>query len=164
MVPLPEDVIVYLGQCFDSAHGADENTEGYKRNKDLRDTKEVTYQQLKRMKNWFDEFNGHENELPHILNGGHYVKGWINNTLDSISTNMRGSTEINNDVTTVGSNGQTYNDTVKFTGNSTLNTNTLNFDNNVIGTGVSLNIFPLKTTQNSKISLSRESILPKVTK
>ncbi len=89
MVPLPEDVIVYLGQCFDSAHGADENTEGYKRNKDLRDTKEVTYQQLKRMKNWFDEFNGHENELPHILNGGHYVKGWVNNTLDSMRDNVQ---------------------------------------------------------------------------
>ncbi|MFN5239973.1 MAG: CHAT domain-containing protein [Aphanizomenon sp.] len=79
-----------------------------------------------------------------------YLKNVVggNNPLDSITTNMGGSTEINNDVTTVGANGQTYNDTVKFTGNSTLNTNTLNFDNNVIGTGVSLNIFPLKTTQN----------------
>ncbi|MFN5064831.1 MAG: CHAT domain-containing protein, partial [Aphanizomenon sp.] len=79
-----------------------------------------------------------------------YLKNAVgaNNPLDSITTNMGGSTEINNDVTTVGANGQTYNDTVKFTGNSTLNTNTLNFDNNVIGTGVSLNIFPLKTTQN----------------
>ncbi|MFN8950908.1 MAG: CHAT domain-containing protein [Aphanizomenon sp.] len=79
-----------------------------------------------------------------------YLKNVVggNNPLDSITTNMGGSTEINNDVTTVGANGQTYNDIVKFTGNSTLNTNTLNFDNNVIGTGVSLNIFPLKTTQN----------------
>ena len=79
-----------------------------------------------------------------------YLKNAVggNNPLDSITTNMGGSTEINNDVTTVGANGQTYNDIVKFTGNSTLNTNTLNFDNNVIGTGVSLNIFPLKTTQN----------------
>ena len=79
-----------------------------------------------------------------------YLKNAVggNNPLDSITTNMGGSTEINNDVTTVGANGQTYNDIVKFTGNSTLNTNTLNFDNNVIGTGLSLNIFPLKTTQN----------------
>ena len=50
-VSLPEDVINYLGQCFDAAKDANENTEGYKRNKDLRDSKEVTYQQLKRMKN-----------------------------------------------------------------------------------------------------------------
>ncbi len=83
-VPLPEDVLNYLGQCFEVAKNADENTEGYKRNKDLRNSQEVTYQQLKRMKNWFDEFNGHENELPHILNGGHYVKSWVNKTLDSM--------------------------------------------------------------------------------
>ena len=90
-VSLPEDVINYLGQCFDSAKGASENTEGYKRNKDLRDSKEVTYQQLKRMKNWFDDFNGHENELPHILNGGHYVKGWVNTTLDSMRDSIHNS-------------------------------------------------------------------------
>ena len=90
-VSLPEDVINYLGQCFDAAKDANENTEGYKRNKDLRDSKEVTYQQLKRMKNWFDDFNGHENELSHILNGGHYVKGWVNTTLDSMRDGVHNS-------------------------------------------------------------------------
>ena len=93
-VSLPEDVINYLGQCFDAAKGADENTEGYKRNKDLRDSKEITYQQLKRIKNWFDDFNGHENELSHILNGGHYVKGWVNNMLKSMRDNISLGKEI----------------------------------------------------------------------
>ena len=32
-VELPEDVVGYLGQCFDAAKGADESIEGYKRNK-----------------------------------------------------------------------------------------------------------------------------------
>jgi hypothetical protein len=36
------------------------------------------------MKIWFDSFNGHENDLPFILNGGHYVKNWIDNTLTSM--------------------------------------------------------------------------------
>ena len=97
-VPLPEDVLNYLGQCFDSAQGADENTEGYKRNKDLRDTREVSYQQLKRMKNWFDSFDGHENELPYILNGGHYVKNWVHNTLgsmrDGVYTTKKNKSEV----------------------------------------------------------------------
>jgi hypothetical protein len=80
-VPLPEEVVGYLGQCFDAAKGADHSTEGYKRNQELRDKREITYQQLKRIKSWFDNFNGHENDLPFILNGGHYVKGWVDNTL-----------------------------------------------------------------------------------
>lgn len=83
-VELPEDVVGYLQQCFDAAKNADESIEGYKRNKELRDSGHVTYQQLKRMKNWFDSFNGHENELPFILNGGHYVKGWVDKTLGSM--------------------------------------------------------------------------------
>ncbi|MBD2137995.1 CHAT domain-containing protein [Anabaena sp. FACHB-1237] len=71
-----------------------------------------------------------------------------NNALDSITTNAGGITEINNNITTIGADGQTYNDIVKFTGNSTLNTNALNFNNNVTGTNVTLNILPLTTTQN----------------
>jgi hypothetical protein len=83
-IELPEDVVVYLQQCHDSAKGADDSTEGYRRNKELRDSRFVTYQQLKRMKNFFDNFNGHENDLPFILNGGHYVKGWVDRILQSM--------------------------------------------------------------------------------
>ena len=87
-VELPEEVVNYLGKCFDAAKGADESTEGYKRNQELRNSKNVTYQQLKRMKNFFDNFNGDENELPFILNGGHYVKNWVNQTLKSSRDNV----------------------------------------------------------------------------
>ncbi len=83
-IELPEDVVVYLQQCHDSAKGADDSTEGYRRNIELRDSGFVTYQQLKRMKNFFDNFMGHENELPFILNGGHYVKGWVDRMLQSM--------------------------------------------------------------------------------
>ena len=82
-IELPEEVIVYLGQCFDAAKGANDSTEGYKRNQELRSSKNTTYQQLKRMKNFFDNFDGHENDLPYILNGGHYVKQWVNDLLTS---------------------------------------------------------------------------------
>ena len=97
-VPLPEEVIGYLDQCFNAAKGANETTEGYKRNKELRDKREVTYQQLKRMKNWFDSFNGHENDLPFILNGGHYVKGWVDNTLNTMRDGVDLSKEIKSTV------------------------------------------------------------------
>lgn len=97
-VPLPEDVVEYLGQCYEAAQGADDSTEGYRRNKELREKREVTYQQLKRMKNWFDTYNGHENELPFILNGGHYVKGWVDKTLGSMRDDVHMSKEVKSEV------------------------------------------------------------------
>lgn len=93
-VNLPEDVLKYLGDCFNAALGADDSTEGFRRNKELRDKGTVSYQQLKRMKNFFDNYNGHQNDLPFILNGGDYVKNWVNNTLTSMRDNVHRSKDI----------------------------------------------------------------------
>ena len=101
-VPLPEDVVGYLDQCHKSAIGSDDSTEGYRRNKELRDKREVSYQQLKRMKNWFDDFNGHDNDLPFILNGGHYMKNWVNDTL----TSMRGDKHLSKKIKSVAMDNQ----------------------------------------------------------
>jgi hypothetical protein len=91
---LPEEVVVYLKQCNDAAVGGDDKTEGYRRNKELRDSGYVTYQQLKRIKNFFDNFNGDDNELPFILNGGHYVKNWVSQKLKSLRDNVELGKEI----------------------------------------------------------------------
>ena len=90
-IELPEEVKTYLSKCFDVASHADDTTEGYKRNKELRDSGFVTYQQLKRMKNWFDNFSGTENDLPFILNGAHYMKDWVNKTLGAMRKNAKSS-------------------------------------------------------------------------
>ena len=96
--PVPQDVVEYLDQCSKAVGEVDETTEGFKRNKDLREKGEVTYQQLKRMKNWFDNFNGHQDETSHILNGGHYVKNWIESTLkgdrDTIDARKQSKSEV----------------------------------------------------------------------
>jgi hypothetical protein len=91
---LPEDVVVYLQQCNDAAVGSDDKTEGYRRNKELRDSKHVTYQQLKRMKNFFDNFKGDDNDLTFILNGGHYVKNWVDQKLKSLRNDIELGKEI----------------------------------------------------------------------
>ncbi len=82
-IPLPEPVKEYLQKCFDAAIGSNDSTEGYRRNKELRESGYTTYQQLKRIKNFFDNFNGQRNDLSYILNGGDYVKNWVNQTLSS---------------------------------------------------------------------------------
>ena len=97
-IPLPEQLCEYLEQCFNSVEGASESTEGYKRNKDLRDNREITYQQLKRVKNWFDDFGGQPNDPPFILNGGDYMKNWVNETLrfmrDDVYTTKKNKSEV----------------------------------------------------------------------
>ena len=78
---LPENVLNHLSSSFSKAKGANDSTEGYRRNKELREKKQITYQGLKRIKNWFDNFNGNPNDLSYTLNGGDMMKEWVNMTL-----------------------------------------------------------------------------------
>jgi hypothetical protein len=96
--PIPQDVLEYLDRCFKAVGEVDETTEGFKRNKDLREKGEITYQQLKRMKNWFDNFNGHQDETSHILNGGHYVRNWVENTLKGDRNSLQTSKDVKSEV------------------------------------------------------------------
>lgn len=91
---LPENVVVYLQQCYHAADGSDTSTDGYRRNIELRKSGYVTYQQLKRIKNFFDNFNGDENDLSFILNGGHFVKNWVNQKLKSLRDEVELGKEI----------------------------------------------------------------------
>ncbi len=82
-IPLTEKLKNHLTNCFNKAKGASEKTEGYKRNKTLRNSDSISYQQLKRIKNWFDTFNGDVNSYEYLLNGSDYMKNWVNHTLQS---------------------------------------------------------------------------------
>lgn len=72
---------------------ANPRTEGYKRNQELQTQKWITYKQLKRIKNWFDNFKGSHLDNEFILNGGFEMKNWVNNELrkmrDYISTTKK---------------------------------------------------------------------------
>lgn len=89
-IELPEEVVNYLGDCFNSVQ-ADQSVDGYRRNIDLRKNKNITYQQLKRIKNFFDNYQGDGKDAPFILNGADYMKNWVNSTL----THMRNGTQSN---------------------------------------------------------------------
>jgi len=77
---LPDDLLKHLKQCFSSVD-ADSNTEGYNRNKEINDSGYVTYQQIKRIKNWFDGYGGKKEDAPFILNGGDRMKNWCDEVL-----------------------------------------------------------------------------------
>lgn len=87
-IVLPEKILNHLHSSFANAKGASKSNEGYKRNKDLRSKGTITYQGLKRIKSWFDNFNDNPNNLTYILNGGDYMKNWVNQQLESMRGNV----------------------------------------------------------------------------
>lgn len=80
-IEFPEDKRKHLIKCFSMVEGADENVEGFKRNQELQNAKYIGYKQLKRIKNFFDNFQGKHTDAPFILNGGFEMKNWVNDEL-----------------------------------------------------------------------------------
>jgi len=78
---LPDSLKNHLQKSFEMVEG-DSNTEGYNRNKELRETGIVSYPVIKRIKNWFDSYNGDGKDSPYILNGGDRMNKWCNHVLD----------------------------------------------------------------------------------
>ena len=96
-VPLPKDMLDHLTICFQRVPNSDASVEGHKRNEELRDTGYVTYQQLGRIKNWFDNYEGDGTDAPFILNGADYMKNWVENTIQGLRKNDNFSNQIQND-------------------------------------------------------------------
>jgi hypothetical protein len=80
-IPFPEDKRVLLKRSLSKVQDVDEDSEGYKRNKELQNYEFIGYKQLKRIKNFFDTFKGKQDEPSFILNGGFEMKNWVNNEL-----------------------------------------------------------------------------------
>ena len=93
-IEIPTEVTKYLQSCFDMFPNSDTSIEGHKRNEELRNSGYATYQQLGRIKNWFDNYKGDGKDAPYILNGADYVKNWVNQTL----TDLRNGDEFKNKI------------------------------------------------------------------
>ena len=78
---LPKSLLKHLEKCGGMVE-ADSNTEGFNRNRELRESGVATYQQIKRIKNWFDSYGGKKEDAPYVLNGGDRMKNWCNHVLD----------------------------------------------------------------------------------
>jgi hypothetical protein len=83
---------------------SNQSTENVKRAQDLISTGNATYQQLKRIKNWFDSNTNTSNPEFHLLGGGAF-KGWVDQTLNS----DRGAIDLSKKAKSVAMSNQ-YND------------------------------------------------------
>lgn len=80
-IEFPKKLKDHMRKSFHMVKNANEKTEGFNRNKELQTKNFIEYKQLKRIKNFFDNFNGNHNEPSFILNGGVEMKNWVNNEL-----------------------------------------------------------------------------------
>ncbi len=67
----------------------DETEEGFKRNSELQNQETISYKQLKRIKNFFDNFKGTQKDQSFLLNGGVLMKNWVNNELRRMRENPK---------------------------------------------------------------------------
>lgn len=68
-------------QSVTSNNDVDKKVEGYERNLELQNQKTINYKQLKRIKNFFDNFKGNQQDVSFLLNGGIEMKNWVGNEL-----------------------------------------------------------------------------------
>ena len=79
--PIPDGVRDMLQSTLNNYNG-DKTVDGYKRLNNLLSSDTITYQDMKRIKNFFDNYQGTDKSAEFILNGGEPMKNWVNSTLN----------------------------------------------------------------------------------
>ena len=93
-ISLPFDIVKSLKSAYEKHKASSNNNqEGITRNKGLIDKGTATYQQLGRIKNWFDTYSGPKTTKEYELNGGDKMKDWVNDTLERMRSGDRTSKE-----------------------------------------------------------------------
>lgn len=77
---IPDGVKNMLEKTLKEYHG-DKTVNGYKRLNNLVKSESISYYEMKRIKNFFDTFQGSDKSSEFVLNGGEPMKLWVNNAL-----------------------------------------------------------------------------------
>ena len=88
----PDYVLNTLGNAvkmYESLKVKGGKTEGYERAKGILVEKSITYKQMKRIKNWFDSFEGKWDDTEFKLNGGKTMHNWVNGTLGNATKSIK---------------------------------------------------------------------------
>ena len=86
--PLPDGIKGHIRKIVDNFQG-DRNTEGFKRLENLLENPSVSYSEMKRIKNFFDNYQGEPTDLEYQLNGGQPMQTWVNLTLSNATGAIR---------------------------------------------------------------------------
>jgi hypothetical protein len=93
----PKDLQNHLKICFAKVKNVDSNIEGFNRNKRLQTATSISYPELKRIKNFFDNHTGTPQDAPFILNGENKMRDFVNSTLSGARQSLETSKQIRQD-------------------------------------------------------------------
>ena len=80
---IPDDIRNHLVTMYQTHGNAGQGGDGFERNRQFQNAKSLSYQQAKRIKNFFDTYKGDQNSPEYHLNGGtigvsYDVVRWLN--------------------------------------------------------------------------------------
>jgi hypothetical protein len=75
-------------------------TEGYERAKSIIIEKSITYEQMKRIKNWFDSYDGPWENWDFQLNGGKTMQNWVEGQLRTSTSAVKNIKDAQKDAET----------------------------------------------------------------
>jgi len=93
----PKDLQNHLKICFAKVKNIDANIEGFNRNKRLQTATSISYPELKRIKNFFDNHTGTPQDATFILNGENKMRDFVNSTLSGARQSLDTSKQIRQD-------------------------------------------------------------------
>lgn len=97
MFPVPYRVLSALNKNLKKFSDKREN-KGFNRSLFILNRKACSYEQLKRIKNYFDTItDDNYDEIEYALNGGDIMKNWVNQTLDFARNDVKSSKTIRRD-------------------------------------------------------------------
>lgn len=82
---LPNGIKSILKKTLQNYKGS-KMVNGYKRLKNTLSADALSYSEMKRIKNFFDNYNGTDKSPEYILNGGKSMEMWVNNTLNTATS------------------------------------------------------------------------------
>jgi hypothetical protein len=78
---VPDNVFNKINQMLKRVNTNSEQAKGLKRAKDIVSDRKVSYSQMKRLKNYFDSYQGDGNDEEYKLIGGKITRMWVDKTL-----------------------------------------------------------------------------------
>ena len=81
-------------KVYESITKDGKTTEGYERAKGILESNMIEYSHMKRIKNWFDNFEGNNEDMEYRLNGGKTMHNWVDSTLNRATAAIKGPKKI----------------------------------------------------------------------
>ena len=86
---VPDKVFNKINQGIKMVDISDKHTKGYKRANDIISDRKVSYSQMNRLKNYFDNYEGDGNDDEFKLIGGKVTQKWVDNSLSKDTEDIK---------------------------------------------------------------------------